>query len=65
MMGCIFREGEGGSHFFAIIWATEILKKTSDDFIQLELLSSGEVFGQIDVVDSYKRSVTARALGGS
>ena len=61
---CIFREGERAEATFLLLSGQiEILKKTSDDFIQLELLSSGEVFGQIDVVDSYKRSVTARALG--
>ena len=61
---CIFREGERAEATFLLFSGQiEILKKTSDDFIQLELLSPGEVFGQIDVVDSYKRSVTARALG--
>ena len=61
---CIFREGERAEATFLLLSGQiEILKKTSDDFIQLELLSPGEVFGQIDVVDSYKRSVTARALG--
>ena len=48
---CIFREGERAEATFLLLSGQiEILKKTSDDFIQLELLSSGEVFGQIDVV---------------
>ena len=61
---CIFREGERAEATFLLLSGQiEILKKNSDDFIQLELLSPGEVFGQIDIVNSYKRSVTARALG--
>ena len=60
----IFKEGDPGHSAFVIISGqVEILKKTPKGSVRLALISPGEVFGEMGVVDKSKRSVTAKAQG--
>ena len=60
----IFKEGEPGHSAFVLVSGqVEILKKTTNGLVSLAMISPGEVFGEMGVVDRSNRSVTAKAIG--
>ena len=60
----IFKEGEPGHSAFVLVSGqVEILKKTTNGLVRLAIISPGEVFGEMGVVDRSNRSVTAKAIG--
>ena len=60
----IFKEGEPGHSAFVLVSGqVEILKKTTNGLVRLAMISPGEVFGEMGVVDRSNRSVTAKAIG--
>ena len=60
----IFKEGEPGHSAFVLVSGqVEILKKTTNGLVRLAVISPGEVFGEMGVVDRSNRSVTAKAVG--
>ena len=60
----IFKEGEPGHSAFVLVSGqVEILKQTTNGLVRLAMISPGEVFGEMGVVDRSNRSVTAKAVG--
>ena len=60
----IFKEGDRGHSAFVIVSGqVEILKKTAKGSVRLAIISPGEVFGEMGVINKSKRNVTARANG--
>ncbi len=60
----IFREGDRGNSAFVIVSGqVELTKKKGRKSVRLALLSAGEMFGEMGVIDKSARSATARALG--
>ncbi|MCH8237813.1 MAG: cyclic nucleotide-binding domain-containing protein [Proteobacteria bacterium] len=60
----IFREGEASDRAFEIVSGNvEIVKRGDDGEVRLALLSAGEIFGEMGILDDGKRSATAKAVG--
>ena len=60
----IFREGEASDRAFEIVSGNvEIVKRGDDGAVRLALLSAGEIFGEMGILDDGKRSATAKAVG--
>lgn len=60
----IFREGEKSRSAFVIVsGGVELLKKNRRKQVRIALLSAGEMFGEMGIVDNSQRSATARAIG--
>lgn len=59
----ILREGETGEHVYLIIsGSVQILKNHRDTPLQIAVLSSGEILGEIGILSNGPRSATAVAL---
>ena len=58
-MDVIFREGDIGKHMFVIKTGTVELRVAQR---AIEILSTGEIFGEMAMLDAHKRSATAIAM---
>ena len=60
----IFREGERSLAAFVLVSGqVELIKKTINGSVRLALISPGEMFGEMGIIDRSARSATARAVG--
>ncbi len=60
----IFREGERSLAAFVLVSGhVELIKNTTNGPIRLALISPGEIFGEMGIIDRSARSATARAVG--
>lgn len=60
----IFREGDRSSTAFVIVSGqVELYKNSPNGSIRLCLLSPGEIFGEMGIIDKSARSATAQAVG--
>ena len=60
----IFREGERSLVAFVLVSGqVELIKKTTNGPVRLALISPGETFGEMGIIDRSVRSATARAVG--
>lgn len=60
----IFKEGSSGDWIYIVIsGAVEISKEVGGEKKIIEVLSSGEVFGELGFIGNIKRTATARAVG--
>ena len=60
----IFREGERSLAAFVLVSGqVELIKKTTNGPVRLALISPGEIFGEMGIIDRSARSATARAVG--
>jgi len=60
----IFKEGSSGDWVYVILTgAVEISKTVGGEKFIIEILNSGEVFGELGFIGGIKRTATARAIG--
>lgn len=60
----IFKEGSSGDWIYSIVsGSVEISKQVGDETKVIEVLSPGEVFGELVFIGGFKRTATAKALG--
>ena len=60
----IFREGDQSATAFVIVSGqVELSKISANGPIRLSILSPGEIFGEMGIIDKSARSVTAQAVG--
>ncbi len=60
----IFKEGDRGEEMFVIqSGRVKITKTTSSGDMEIAILESGEIFGEMALFDKLSRSATAKALG--
>ncbi|NQV55267.1 MAG: cyclic nucleotide-binding domain-containing protein [Rhodospirillales bacterium] len=60
----IFHEGQRSTSAFVVVSGrVELLKKGSGGKVRLAVLGTGEVFGEMGVINRQERSATARAIG--
>ena len=60
----IFREGDRSQAAFVLVSGqVELIKKTTNGLVRLALISPGEIFGEMGIIDRSARSATARAVG--
>jgi len=60
----IFSEGDRSRAAFVLVSGkVELIKKTANGPVRLALISPGELFGEMGIIDRSTRSATARAVG--
>lgn len=59
----IFNEGDVGDYFYIIVSGqVEVLRSKEGQYIRLSVLSSGEYFGEMAILNDKKRSATIRCI---
>ena len=62
----IFREGEpSGSAYVIVKGSVELTKNSKHGAVLLAKLKSGELFGEMGVIDGSPRSATSRSIGAT
>ncbi len=60
----IFKEGDRSRAAFVLVSGkVELIKKTANGPVRLALITPGEIFGEMGIIDRSTRSATARAVG--